>query len=360
MKLGIFLAPGESFSTMAKTGQDVLFKNFYISAFAKNFEQVFIFTYANEKVHGIPKNVKVILAKPKMHRYLYSILLPFLNFREIVKCDVFRVYHLSGTVPAIITRLFYGKPFIFNWAYNYEIFANTEGKIIQEYFYKFLKPFAVLFSTKIFAANKVIIKSLPGKKTVYLPNGTDASFFKPIPYKRNLRRKTILSVGRLEKQKNYENLISAMEEINADLRIIGQGSLQARLQKLAKEKNVKLKIIGKVKNSFMPNFYNQADFFVLPSLIEGHPKVLLEAMSCGLPVIGSKVEGITDIIRHNQNGILVNTNVNSLKAVIKWCIANPNRLKKFRLNARRTVTENFDLNTLLAREISEIKAIINN
>ena len=60
MILGIFLSPGDSFENMSKSGQDDRFKRFYILKYSKNFSEVFVFSYANESIDGLPSNVKVI------------------------------------------------------------------------------------------------------------------------------------------------------------------------------------------------------------------------------------------------------------------------------------------------------------
>ena len=128
MILGIFLSSGESFKTMAKSGQDIRYKEFYLKKFSKNFKEIIIFSYANETVGGLPKNVIVVPNKYKIHRFLYMFLLPFINLEKIFKCDGFRVYHLLGTIPSILTKIFFNKPYIFNYSYNYGEFAKIEKK----------------------------------------------------------------------------------------------------------------------------------------------------------------------------------------------------------------------------------------
>src|SRR4030042_6275915 len=163
MTLGIFLAMGDSFGNMSESGQDVLFKKFYLSAFSKSFEKVIIFSYVNEKVLGLPHNVRVVPNKYGLHRYIYGFLIPFLNLTFVNKCDVMRTYHLFGTIPAILTKLFFNKNYAFNYAYDYQKFAMIENKPTQVLFFRVLEPIAVFFATKIFAANKMILSKLPSQ-----------------------------------------------------------------------------------------------------------------------------------------------------------------------------------------------------
>lgn len=354
MNLGIFLTSGDSFQNMAKSGQDILFKKFYLSYFAKNFSQIYVFSYARENVKDLPKNVQVIPNKYNLHRYLYSLLMPFLNLTLVSNCDVIRVYHLFGTIPAIITKFFYGKSYVFNFAYNYEKFAQIEGKFFQRLLLVFLEPLAILFSRKIFVANKSIFKKLSRDKAVYLPNGVDTDFFKPAKIKKKNKIPAILSVGRLEKQKNFEVLVEAMRGINARLVIVGQGSLKEKLEKLANENNIDLEIITEVKNIKMPQIYSSADIFVLPSYIEGSPKVLLEAMSCGLPVIGTNVEGIDEIL-NVTNGRKCSSSRESINEAVNYLIKNPSYRVQIGKKARKFIVNNFNLGVLLQKEIKVIK-----
>ena len=353
MNLGIFLAVGDSFSNMEKRGQDVRFKKFYINQFSNNFEKVYIFSYADEKVSGLPENVIIIPNKYRLHRFIYSLLLPFLNTGIITKCDIFRAYHLFGTPPAILGRIFFGKRFVFNYAYNYRKFAILERKFFQSFLFLLLDLPAIFFASKIFVAIKSLLGKIPKDKQIYLPNGVDINFFHPA--KKNNEIPVVLSVGRLERQKNFQNLIKSMENLDAGLKIVGFGPLKEELLDIARDKSVNLKITEKVENTKMPKIYNGADIFVLSSLIEGSPKVLLEAMACGLPVVATDVEGTEDVIIDGHNALASKPTATDLHPKIEFLLKNPNTALKISREARKTIIENFNLDTLLKKEIREIK-----
>ena len=354
MNLGIILALGDSFKNMAKSGQDSFFKKFYLSAFSKEFEKVIIFSYENEQVLGLPHNVRVIPNKYNLHRFIYAILLPLLNLKIILECNILRVYHLFGIPPAIIAKLFFGKPFIFNYAYDYEKIAKIEAKRLNYFLLIFLKPIAFYFASKIFVANKQLMKKVNVQKSVFLSNGTDVNFFKPLKSTNPENSLKLLSVGRLEKQKNFENLIMALKGLKVQLIIVGQGSLKDELLKIAKINEVKMTIIPRVENRDMPKLYNQADIFVLPSYIEGSPKVLLEAMSCGLPVLGSDAEGIDEVL-NGTNGRKCGTSSKSISEAVNYLIKNPGFRVQAGKEARKFIVNNFNLEVLLKKEIKIIK-----
>lgn len=355
MKLGIYLALGDSFRNMSKTGQDDRFLAYYLKNYSRNFSEVVMFSYQNEKPKNLPKNVKVIPNRFNLHRYIYGFLLPVLNFKEVNGCDIIRVFHLSGTVPAIVTKFVFGKKFVFNYAYDYIKFSEIEGKYFQSLLFSLLNPFAIFLASKIFAANKSIYKSLPKSKSVYLPNGVDISLFKPKRLKRLPKLPVVLSVGRLERQKNFKILVSAMEKVEAYLVIVGIGSQESTLISQAKKQQIQLKLVSKVAHTKMPVIYNQASVFVLPSMAEGSPKALFEAMSCALPVIVNKEAVNEGIIENNVNGILVDPSVFKIREQITKVLDNfklANRLSK---NARQTISQNYNFKKLINQEIQELK-----
>jgi glycosyltransferase involved in cell wall biosynthesis len=348
MKLGIFLSSGDSFANMAKVGQDTRFKSLYLTTFAKKFNQVYIFTYKDEEVEGLPANITVVPNRLKFHRFIYGFLMPFLNYHEVKECDVIRVYHLLGTLPAILTKIFFRKPFVFNFAYDYVQFANLEKKSMQVIFIKLLMPFALFFASKIIAANTIVYKKIGRQKAIFIPNGINVAIFKK--NKKTNKIPLLLNVGRLEIQKNQLNIIKACFSLPVKLLIIGNGSYKNKLLHAAKEFKVNLKIIEKVDNSKMPEIYQKADIFLLPSLIEGSPKALLEAMASGLPVIGSKVEGINEIIQDGKNGLLCKVDSESIRSTIMKLIDDPVLRKKISRVAREYVNKYYDLDLLLQKE----------
>ncbi len=355
MTLGILLSLGDSFSSLGKTGQSSKFLQFYIKQFAQNFEEIYIFSYENENVKGLPKNVHLIPNKYMLNRFVYGFVMPFQNFLVIRECDVFRAYHLSGTIPAIVIKILWDKPFIFNWAYDYFRFAIIERKYLQAFLFKLLGPIATFFATKIFTANKKIFSKFNKSKRIYLPNGVDVDFFKPTSTSKKTSLPVVLSVGRLESQKNFLNLVRAMQNVKAKLLIVGKGSLRSELIKEAKRLKINFEIIERVDNKFMPKIYQSSTLFVLPSLLEGHPKAMLEAMACGRACLGSDVEGIAEIL--NNQDILTGTESNEIGEKIKYLLSSRVNLKRIGSKLRKRVVKDYNLKKLLVKEIDSLKSL---
>ena len=162
-------------------------------------------------------------------------------------------------------------------------------------------------------------------------------------------------IGRLEKQKNLENLVKALADLK-DVKAIlyGQGSLRNKLKSQARKLKVNLTIKDPIEYQKIPRALSLADVFVLPSLEEGNPKILLEAMSCQKAVIGSNVKGIKEIITNNYNGLLAVTDSQSIARAIKK-LENRSLRERLGENARKYIIENYEINKLLGREVTLIK-----
>lgn len=186
-----------------------------------------------------------------------------------------------------------------------------------------------------------------------IPNFIDSNVFKPID---NIEKQyDILFVGRLIEIKNLKNLLYAVKGLNLKVLFIGKGVLKNDLKLIARENNINLEIIDRVDNHELPEYYNSARIFVLPSLYEGNPKVLLEALACGCACIGSDVRGINNVIMHEKNGLLCNTDFKSIREAVNILIENETLRKSIQKYARAFIEENHSINKILNKEISIYK-----
>ncbi|ABR54109.1 glycosyl transferase group 1 [Methanococcus vannielii SB] len=125
------------------------------------------------------------------------------------------------------------------------------------------------------------------------------------------KSKILLSVGNLEPVKGHAHLIKSISKVLEKRKdilcvIVGDGKLKNELQKQIDTLNLNnnVKLVGAKPHEEIPIWMNAADLFVLPSLNEGNPTVLVEALSTGLPFIGTNVGGIPEIINSDEYGLL--------------------------------------------------------
>ncbi len=117
-------------------------------------------------------------------------------------------------------------------------------------------------------------------------------------------------VCRLVKRKGIVHLLEAMQELKGEgflLDIVGTGDQEQTIRRMISDRGLTkwVRMVGYVPRDFLAEHYHASDIFVLPSLSESFGQVLLEAMSCGLPIIASRVGGIPETIEDGVNGLLV-------------------------------------------------------
>ena len=199
--------------------------------------------------------------------------------------------------------------------------------------------------------------NISNKKITIIPNSVDIDLFRPMSEIKRIERR-IGFVGRFTPQKNLPLLIEAVSGIkNTSIILIGDGPLRSELEKKAINLNVKTEFMGNVSNSRLPELFNSCHLFVLPSGWEGMPKALLEAMACGLPVIGTDAPGIRDVIEHEQTGLLCRHDANDISNAIMH-IFNDNVLaESLGNNARQYIVDNFSLEKAVEKEIELLTSL---
>lgn len=149
------------------------------------------------------------------------------------------------------------------------------------------------------------------EQVIYIPNGVDIAFFKPLPRTRE-GIVTFLFVGRLENQKGLIYLIEAVQSLassHKDFRVIivGDGSLRDALQSRVRAYHLEnfIFFVGAKDKAELREYYQHADVFVTPSLWEGFPLTILEAWASGVAVIATRVNGIPTICTDKKNALLI-------------------------------------------------------
>lgn len=116
----------------------------------------------------------------------------------------------------------------------------------------------------------------------------------------------LVSVGRLEREKGHYILLQAMVElkkegVNSTLVLVGDGSEMHRLKSFSKDQEIDVCFLGAVTDrNLLFNTVVACDVFVIPSLTEGMPRALLEAMAIGMPCIGSRVSGVPEVLEDDS------------------------------------------------------------
>ncbi|MDA1196446.1 MAG: glycosyltransferase [Nanoarchaeota archaeon] len=264
---------------------------------------------------GLPHNLsRSHISKLELMPYLMVYFLKSIKYAR--KADVIHAqWSLSGLVGVYLKKMF-KKPLI----------ISTRGIAVQYASKsKWMKPILknVLKNADYITPNNQhhvdIIQKLgvPKSKIISVPNGVDTKLYKPrTNIRKNLhipkKAKVILFVGWLIERKGVMDLVKAFTLIHkqhpdAVLYLIGQGSLKNKIKATMKKEGLQrnVKMIDSVSPERVAQFMSAADLFVLPSLAEGRPNVIYEAMLSQLPVIATNIPGTNELIQNNKNGILV-------------------------------------------------------
>jgi len=204
-------------------------------------------------------------------------------------------------------------------------------------------------------------------------NGVDLERFSPAVSGNMVRDKHSLGddpvvfwIGRGEIRKGLHFIIYSLRDIVAEipsvrLVIVGAteraGWIESTVSQMGMKDNVI--IAGKVAGALLPHYYAASNVVVLPSLYEGLPTVMLEAMASGKPVIASRVGGVPEAIENSRNGVLVEPgNVSQLTKSILLLLKNEPLRKKMGQEAREIVEKRHDWNEIARRYLREFEMLL--
>ncbi len=317
----------------------------------------------------------LVKSKFKLVRYLKSLLLP-IKLKSLFKnVDIIKSNQISGSWIAWLAKLLYRKKFIVRGGYEYlrnfiasKKLTGSASSLVYYLSYIFiyvLEFISYRLADVIFLASnsdiqfvKRSFKLKRKKKQIHLIyNFVDINLFKPKLIEK--RENHLLFIGRLIPTKNLVNLLLALRKLDGyTLDIIGEGPMMETLREKAKQYKIHINFLGVIPNKQLPNIINRYSLFILPSYYEGNPKVLLEAMSCGIACIGTNVRGIKDIIHHEKNGYLCEPNPTSIAQAIITVNENKDLVRKLGNEARNFIIKQCSLNRIVDREISIYKDLM--
>ncbi|ULA68946.1 MAG: putative Phosphatidylinositol N-acetylglucosaminyltransferase [Nitrospira sp.] len=214
---------------------------------------------------------------------------------------------------------------------------------------------------------------VPKERIVLVPNGLNTTFFSEstVAKKTQIKTKlalnkslTVLFSGRLSAEKNPDGLLEAWAEIccnpiDAELVFIGDGpmrqALANRIESLGIGSSVRL--AGNQRE--VVEWYQASDIFVLPSHREGLSNSLLEAMSCGLPVVSTRVSGSIDIFEMGDIGELVECgSVRSLAGAVHRLLIDPIRRATCGTYARQLAEARFSIHTVATETVALYESLL--
>ncbi len=289
------------------------------------------------------------------------------NYFRSLKIDLIHSFHYGPDYSEALGALLAGIP----WVYTKKN-MNWGGKSKNGW------KLRSLLSKHVIVQNSDMIKQFfYNKSNVSLvPRGIDLEEFKPRKknqalldqYNINKNDLVIMTVANLVPVKGIEMLIDVFDQIskkykNLRLLIVGDNNNQygKRLEQKIKKLNTysKIHFTGKIIN--VPDYYSIADLFIINTLDEGRregcPVALLEAMACGLPVIGSDIPGIRDILKPFSKNLFQAGDIEELKKAIMNNLNYEN--KKLREDFKSRISKYYDISIEVSNHESIYKQCLN-
>jgi glycosyltransferase involved in cell wall biosynthesis len=366
--LGLLPELRGSLGGLARGGQATRFVDGYLRRYASAFDEVRYFSYRPEALTDFTRDADLaqrvrVVPGTSVHPWLYTGLMGVRHARALSECAVLRVFHLTGAIPAVLARRRFGVPFATTYGFHYDRLARTTARAFMHRRLERIvlaEADAVIVTTPELAAYVTSHARSPAAVHL-LPNAVDTARFRPAPRPAPATA-TVLYVGRLAAEKNLAGLIAAAAKLRGrlavTLRFVGDGPLRGELAAEAARAGVPLDLVPVVDHGRLPSVYVAADVFVLPSFTEGHAKVLLEAMSCGVPCVASDVGGNRAAIADGRTGLLVDpADPGALADAIERLVTDRELAGRLGEAARRDVVARYDLGTILAREIELLRAL---
>lgn len=326
---------------------------------SNNFRNIYFFTYGDDDDLQFEKflaeNIVVVPKKYISNNLLYSLLIPFIHYKILKDISILKTNQMWGSWSAILTKILFKNKLIVRTGYILSInFKKQNPKSWKNLLIQFIEKIAYTHADAIITTSQSNLNFINDNyslnvEPVLITNYIETQIFKPSKGKR--KEKSICFVGRLSKVKNLFNLFEALKEHNYSLSIIGSGPLLCDLKKFASTLDLNVNFLGTIPNHKIPQILNTHEIFILPSLWEGMPKSLLEAMACGLPVIGTNVKGINEVIEDGKSGILCDTNPDSISKAIIYLMKDNDLKKKLGKNARKAIVKNYALESLVLKEL---------
>jgi glycosyltransferase involved in cell wall biosynthesis len=207
------------------------------------------------------------------------------------------------------------------------------------------------------------VRGIPGDKLTVVHNYVDLQRFDPALYDASEPRRTlgppeqtvVGTVGRLSKVKGIEYALKAAKLVVSEgwdirLVVVGDGPLRAELESHADELGIRDRVLFTGYRQDVPLLMKAFDIFVLPSVSEPFGMVVAEAMAMGKPVVASDVGGVSEMVVDGRNGLLVAPgDSTALAEAMRQLLNDEELVNELGSNGRRTVEEQFDLDTMVRR-----------
>ena len=289
------------------------------------------------------------------------------HLRGIRETDILKTNQLLGFEIPLWIKKKMGKKLILRCGYLHSYFMKQQSKeasliklAMEQEGNAFMNADMGIVTSEWQKDYIVGLYGLDSGKVRVIPNYVLTDIFKPNP----LINKTydLVYLGRSNGQKNLSGLLKALQRLQArkkrySLLMIGGCNEDQSIRDFVRKEKLDVFFERNAPHLDLPDMLNKAKVFILPSHYEGHPKALLEAMSCGLPCIGTNVTGIKEEIQHLKNGFISEKDHESIAVAIETVLSDLPLQQSMGKNARTYIQENYAINKIEEMEFSILQKV---
>lgn len=267
--------------------------------------------------------------------------------------DLIYVHYMNHSLfPLLLVKNIISKPLILN-AHGSDVLPRSSmGKFLQKFITPVIKKADLIVVPSDYFKSIVKNKFLLDEKKIFVSpsGGVDTELFNQKDYFPG-KKLTIGYVSRIDKSKGWHIFLAALkllkEKTSYDFTviIIGDGPDMEQMKKSVKSHQLsqEISILGTIEHKQLPAYYQKMDMFIFPTRAESLGLVGLEAMSCGIPILGSDISALREYISPNTNGDLFEIdNPMDLFTKIDHFISLPIEKKRNLSNTARNIAQKYD------------------
>ncbi len=277
------------------------------------------------------------------------------------KFDIIHTHAYSAGTIGRISAFLAGVPVIISHNHSVYDYYNK--------YYHFVEWLLCLITDKIICVSDIVKKfanetqRINAKKLITIHNGIDSEYTVSEKRTSGLRKvldipadhSIICTIAHMEEHKGIKYLLESASLLlqsrnDISFLLVGEGALKEELKILSTDLKIEKNVIFTGERSNIPEILSLTDIFVLPSLREGMPLTILEAMDCGKPIIATNVGGVPEIVKDGVTGILVSPkDPEALYSAMNELLDDRKRQEKMGRNGKRVCNESFSSKTMVGK-----------
>jgi len=312
-------------------------------------------------------DIDILVNRYRLPNQVYIQQLPWLHQKAFARATILKSEQTGASQAAIRVARHYGKRYIARSGFSLGLFVQYNPADYEENY----EQIAALERESFATANQIVLTTeemrqdalkthtVDPEKIVVIPNYVNTERFHPEPTARDTEKPCIVFAGRFADQKNVINLLEAVAPLNnTQVEMIGSGELRPQVEStIASQQLAHVRLVGNVPNTQLHTYLQKATVYAQPSLYEGHPKTIFEAMACGAAVVVGDSPGIRQFVEHGKTGWLVQHDAESIRQGIQHLLANPDLRQALGNAARDYVVQELALKSVVEKELTLLEEI---